>query len=157
MNRELAMMSISKNSQWTGQMTPPSTGKRSSPFASLTLLMLLALGAAGCPDQAPPELLIAPTTSAPPARTLRLDQRALTITVSRGVVFGLRCWDSCDGTCLGPSFVVADDKLAEVRPAFRNGRKDAEHVLIARSPGSTTVTIRDTCAEATYRLVVVDD
>lgn len=124
---------------------------------TLALLTLSMLAATGCPDQPPPELLIAATTAAPPSRTLRLDQRALTIRVSRGVVFGLRCWDSCDGTCLQPSFTLADSALAEVRPAFRNGRADTEHVLIARQPGTTTLTIRDTCAAAIYRLVVVDD
>jgi hypothetical protein len=124
--------------------------------AGAGVFVAVGLFLSGCPSETTPEILIAPTTAAPPARTVNVSQKSLTIRVSRGVAFAFRCWDSCQGVCEGPSFTPGDSKLIDVKPAYRNGTSGVQHVLIAKAAGQTTLQIQDPCATVTYKVQIVE-
>ena len=72
-------------------------------------LALLAgvVALAGCPSSDPPadDIILYGLTNAPPASKgtiVSSDLDGYTITLTRGVAIGARCWDSCDYDCIAP-------------------------------------------------------
>lgn len=125
------------------------------------LLVSLAVAVPGCPDQPDPEpdIILYPLTGAPPGNqgeVVNSDADGYTITMSRGVALGARCWDSCDYDCLAPHITAADEAVIAVRPMWRPTGGDADRVLIAMQTGTTELTVSTGCATRTYSVRVVD-
>jgi len=129
------------------------------PLAAAAALLGAALLGAGCPDETPHEIEIYSLTSPPPARkavvvTMDADHH---VELSRGVALGIGCWDNCKGTCLAPSFSVADPEVAAVRPVFRAAGGYATWVLLGKAAGRTELTVSTACATQVYAVAVADD
>ena len=119
-------------------------------------LLLLALALAGCPTTTPQEIGIYGTTSAPPFRAAQVtnEDTEHSVAIARGVALGISCWDSCDYTCKEPSFTVGNSDMLAVRPVYRQGSTNPAWVLLARSAGTTTLTVTSTCATQEYQVTV---
>jgi hypothetical protein len=120
----------------------------------------LALGSLGCPTNRPDEIGLYATTGAPPARTARFDERYPSrpvIEISAGVVLGLRCWDSCDGTCFRPDFTADNSALLEVLPTYRAGSASDGFVLTALKDGITSLVVANGCARQRYMVRVLKE
>ena len=129
--------------------------------ALLPLLGALALCATGCPeDPVTPEINLYSVTVAPPGRAATLvsdDLQGHEVRMSRGLAFAIGCWNNCKGSCVAPTFEVADPAIAEVRPVYRSAGGYPTWVIVAKSSGTTQLTVADTCAQQAYGLVVADD
>jgi len=122
----------------------------------ITALVLLA----GCPTHRPDEIGLYATTGAPPARTARFIEQIPdrpVIEISRGVVMGIRCWDSCDGACVWPDFTVADPTLIQVLPTYRAGAASDGFVLTTLEAGISTLVVADACARQSYVVRVLKE
>jgi hypothetical protein len=126
--------------------------------ACLLALALAAGGAVGCDPERQEEILIYATTGPPPARTATVKETdgQPVIQLSRGVVMGIRCWDSCDGECVTPTFTAQEPGLVQALPTYRAGRLSG-HVLVGLKAGSTWLRVADTCAQRSYLVGVLDD
>lgn len=127
----------------------------------LCLLAGLALAVPGCPEHsdAVPDIILYGLTTPPPGNQgviVSSDSDGYSITLSRGVAIGARCWDSCDYDCVAPHITPADESVIAVRPMWRPSGGDADRVLIAMQTGTTTVTVSTSCATRTYPVRVVD-
>jgi hypothetical protein len=123
------------------------------------MAMTLAL-LAGCPTDRPDEIGLYATTGAPPARTARFIEQIPShpvIEISRGVVLGIRCWDSCDGACLRPDFTAADPTQIKVQATYRAGATTDSFVLTALKDGITTLVVADACARQAYVVRVLKE
>lgn len=123
------------------------------------VVLAVALGATGCPEDPPPEIRLYTVTVAPPARTAILvsNETEHSIQMSRGVALAIGCWDSCKGSCESPSFEVSDPAVADVRPVFRSSGAYPTWVIVAKSAGAATIRVATACAEQVYGLGVADD
>jgi len=112
---------------------------------------------AGCPNPYPDYVEVSAVTGAPPCRTARITNRVddHAIHISRGVALGMRCYDTCDGQCIAPQFLVADPALIEVREAYFAG--SAGHVIYGKASGTTTLTVVTTCSSQRYNVTVTAD
>jgi hypothetical protein len=122
--------------------------------------LVVALGTAGCPeDPLPDTIQLYTVTVAPPARTATLvnDDLEHSVTMSRGVALAIGCWDTCKGSCVGPTFTVTDPAVADIRPVYRSSGGYPTWVLVAKTAGSTQVKVATACAEQVYGLTVADD
>ncbi len=121
-------------------------------------VLAIVVGAAGCPDERQDTVTLYSVTVAPPARTALLvsSETEHTVQMSRGVALAIGCWDTCKGSCVGPSFEVGDPAVAEVRPVFRSSGGYPTWVIVARTAGATTIRVATACAEQTYALTVAD-
>ena len=126
------------------------------PFAAL-----LATTLAGCPEPTEPDIELYPFTNAPVGRTAVVrndyDPPAHDIAITRGVVVGVSCWDSCDYYCLAPAVTSADESVVRVRPVYRASSTTTQFVLVAVAPGATEVTVQSACAERSYPVSVLED
>jgi hypothetical protein len=125
------------------------------------LLAALAAALPGCPDQPPPEddIILYGLTTAPPGNQgviVNSDEDGYSITMSRGVALGARCWDSCDYDCVAPHITAGDETVLALRPMWRPTGGDADRVLIAMQTGTTELTVGTSCATRTYAVRVVD-
>lgn len=111
---------------------------------------------AGCEDY-PDYVEVSAVTGAPPSRTAHItnSETEHSIHLSKGVALGLRCYDSCDGACIAPQFVIGDQTLLEAHEAYFAG--SAGHVLFAKEAGTTTLVVDTTCAHRIYTVVITAD
>lgn len=127
--------------------------------ALLSLLVALSASTlvAGCPDPYTDYVEVSAVTGAPPSRTAqiinRVDEHA--IRISRGVALGMRCYDTCDGQCIAPQFLIADQALVEVREAYFAG--SAGYVIFGKAQGTTTLTVDTTCSNQVYTVTIIAD
>jgi hypothetical protein len=123
------------------------------------LAALLALALAGCPEEAEDEIEIYAFTAAPVGLTAAVrnqyDPPLHDVQITSGVTIAVGCWDSCDYTCVAPTLVSADPGVLRVQPLYRATSSATQFVLIAVAPGSTHVTVRTDCAEASYAVEVL--
>ena len=110
----------------------------------------------GCPRKdMRPEIHLYQTTGAPPARKATIHQENI-IEISRGVVMGVRCWDSCGTQCFAPHITPADSALLSVRQTYRSGAAQQEYVLIGLKQGRTRLHLTNGCATTSYQVTIVD-
>jgi hypothetical protein len=124
------------------------------------LALVVVAATSGCPQKEyPDEIQLYTMTVAPPARAATMVNGELehSVTMSRGVALAIGCWDTCKGSCVGPTFTVADPAIAEVRPVFRSAGGYPTWVVIAKAAGSTELKVANGCAERVYGLTVADD
>ena len=129
-------------------------------LALFFVVAALALSGLGCPTDRPDEIGLYATTGAPPARTARFDEQYPSrpvIEISAGVVLGLRCWDSCDGTCFRPDFTADNPALIEVLPTYRAGGASDGFVLTALKDGITSLVVANSCARQRYVVRVLKE
>jgi hypothetical protein len=129
--------------------------------ARAALVAALALAVAGCPADDPPDndLILYTLTNAPPASQgsiINSDEQGYSITLTRGVAIGTRCWDSCDYDCVTPQFTIADETLLAVRALWRPTTTDADRVLIAMASGTTTLDVTTACTTRRYTVRILD-
>lgn len=129
----------------------------------MTRLILAALAMAtltACPPiEGDPYVGLYAVTGPPPSREARVrtnaTDEALEITLSSGVAMAVRCSDSCDGACVAPRFDTRDEVL-QVHDAYLLRGGPSAHVLVGGRPGVTELRVSTGCAEATYRVTVVE-
>jgi len=136
---------------------------RSRSYIALALIALglASLGANDCQTTTPDEVAIYTLTAAPLGRTALVQEadrtipREARVQLTRGVATAVRCWDTCEYTCVEPKLVSADPTVLAVRPLLRPGMS-GEFVLVAVKSGTTTVTLESDCATKTYPVQVVE-
>jgi hypothetical protein len=122
---------------------------------------VLAGYGADCDPNGPREVAIFATTSAPPSKTLEIQNPSenipAEITLSAGVVVAVRCWDSCDYTCEDFAITAADPALVRILPIDRGSWYDEAYAIVAVKAGVTTLTVTSKCASQAYPLTVTAD
>ncbi len=133
---------------------------RQIPLIVLLPSILLGYGA-DCDPNRPHEVAIVATTSAPPSKTLDIQNPSANIpaaiTLSAGVVVAVRCWDSCDYTCEDFAITAADPTLVRILPIDRGSWYDEAFAIVAVKAGVTTLTVTSKCASQAYPLTVTAD
>jgi hypothetical protein len=115
-----------------------------------------------CDPKTDDDLSLYRMTGAPPTRTAQVREaddsagRSPTITLSRGVVLSVRCWDTCDYTCDTPTFTVAHPELLSVRAVDRLNANVPEYALVAAQSGTTQLTIATDCKSKTYSVTITE-
>jgi hypothetical protein len=132
----------------------------------IALVVAIAIPLAGCPDhEYPPDVLLLPLTSPPPAHEGRIvndDELGYHVELSHGVAIAARCWDWCEGQagtqCVNTTLTSSVEGILEVRPVYRLGQNDVdEFALSGVSPGTTFLTVRTQCTQRVYEVTVFDD
>lgn len=133
----------------------------SAPRALAALLALALATTAACVPEQPRSVGLYPTSGAPPARRLLVENRddRHAILVTRGVAFGVQVWDNCPAQPTqpeprAPKLTIADPKLLGVYGLSRDASGRA-WVLFGIHPGRTTVTLEAACAKQTYEVEIV--
>jgi hypothetical protein len=128
------------------------------------LAVSLATLAIACVTERPKVVGLYPSSGAPPARRLLVDNRDdhHAIVVSRGVAFGVQVWDNCPGApnapigegASAPKLTIGDPKLLGVYGLSRD-TSGRGWVLFGIQAGRTTVTLEAPCAKQVYEVEVV--
>lgn len=123
---------------------------------TVAIVSLAAL--AGCPaEPLAPQITLHALTKPPPASvgsvTTDHDDAIFEIELSQGVALAIACSQSCEdayGTCTSPTLTAGDAALLGVRPLYRLGGGGADHVIIAKQVGTTTLTAASACGVQSY-------
>ena len=132
--------------------------RRETYVAASALFALLVLS--GCPQTR--EIALTAETGPPPGKLARLihddyEPVEYSVTMSKGVVMTVDCWDSCDYYCKTITITPDDSSVVAIRPVFRLGGATTEHLLLAGEPGTTRLTVSNACATQSYDVTVLAD
>jgi hypothetical protein len=121
----------------------------------------LAMLVVGCPHPEPPRYVsLYAASGAPPARRIQVvsNDKEHRLTLTSGVALAVTLGDDCpyEGSSPRPppTMTIADETILKSRGLVR-GTAENHWVLWGARPGSTTLTLRASCATQVYEVDVV--
>jgi hypothetical protein len=122
------------------------------------MMLSLLLALTGCPrTETKKTVEIYALTAPPPAKTAQVvsSDREHRVVMNRGVAVAVASWTSCPGQP-ATALLPGDPAILDTRTVYRNGAAN-QFVVWGRASGTTTLTVRNDCAEQRYDVTVLAD